>query len=63
MKVMQDLILERNLKTSWSVLYFTNFIYLDKLQHKLFYNCKVLEKYDIFFKNISFLIIWKPTAY
>ena len=27
------------------------FIYFDKLQHKLFYNCKVLEKYGFLKKT------------
>ena len=62
-KAMQDLTLERNLKkTSYSVLDIY-FIYFDKLQQKLFYNCKVLGKYGIFFKNISVLSVWRPTAY
>ena len=42
-----ELTLERNLKTSWSVLYFTE-LHFDKLQHKLFYNCKVLENMTYF---------------
>ena len=29
------------------------FIYFDKLQQKLFYNCKELEKYGIFSKTIQ----------
>ena len=50
-KAMQDLTLERNLKkTSWSVLDIY-FIYFDKLQQKLFYNCKILEKYGLFLKK------------
>ena len=52
MKAMQDLP-QRNLKkTSQSELdiYLT---YFDKLQHKLFYNCKVLEKYGFFQKHFS----------
>ena len=53
-KAMQDLTLERNLKkTSWSVLDIY-FIYFDKLQQKLFYNCKILEKYGLFFKKKTF---------
>ena len=64
---MQDLTLERNLKkTSWSVLDIY-FIYFDKLQQKLFYNCKILEKYGLFFKkkkkNIPVLSVWRPTGY
>ena len=53
-KAMQDLTLERNLKkTSWSVLDIY-FIYFDKLQRKLFYNCKILEKYGLFLKKKTF---------
>ena len=52
-KAMQDLTYERNLKrTSWSVLDIY-FIYFDKLQQKLFYNCKILEKYGIFSKTFQ----------
>ena len=52
-KAMQDLTLERNLKkTSQSVLDIY-FIYFDKLQQKLFYNGKVLEKYGIFSKTFQ----------
>ena len=63
-KAMQDLTLERNLKkTSWSVLDIY-FIYFDKLQQKLFYNCKIQEKYGLFLKkNISVLSVWRPTGY
>ena len=53
-KAIQDLTLERNLKkTSWSVLDIY-FIYFDKLQQKLFYNCKILEKYGLFLKKKTF---------
>ena len=55
-KAMQDLTLERNLKkTSWSVLDIY-FIYFDKLQQKLFYNCKILEKHGLFLKKKHFSI-------
>ena len=39
-------------KTSWSVLDIY-FIYFDKLQQKLFCNCKILEKYGIFSKTFQ----------
>ena len=45
---MQDLTLEEFEDKLESACYF---IYFDKLQHKLIYNCKVLEKYG-FKKNI-----------
>ena len=40
-------------KTSWSVLDIYFIIYFDKLQQKLFYSCKILEKYGIFSKTFQ----------